>query len=147
MHKTIKKVGTDIEKMNFNTAVAQMMIFGNAVEKAGKISKENYKKLLQLVSPIAPFVTEEIWSNLGEKETMHKSSWPEYEEEKCKDKNVNIAVQINGKLRDTFVAEADLEDERVVEMAKSSEGYKKWVAEATPKKVIVVKNKVVNIVV
>jgi leucyl-tRNA synthetase len=88
-----------------------------------------------------------LWENLGEKGSIHTSSWPAYDPEKIENKNVNIAIQVNGKLRETFSSPINLSDEEVISMAKETEGYKKWVGEAVPKKIIVVKNKVVNIVI
>lgn len=146
MHQTIKKVGEDYERLQFNTAISQMMIFVNAVEKFSAITKENYTALLKLLAPVCPFVTEEIWNMLGENGSIHHSSWPIYDPAKIMNKNVNIAVQINGKLRDVFEAPVDLTDEEAISRAKETEGYKKWIGEHAPKKIIVVKNKIVNIV-
>lgn len=147
MQQTVQKVTSDYELLKFNTAVAQMMIYTNAVEKIGKISTEHYKKLLVLISPLCPFFTEEIWTSLGYGESVHKAEWPKVDETKLLQKNVKIAVQIGGKLRDVFECARDLSDEEVLVLARNTEGYKKWVGEAKPKKEIVVKNKIVNIVV
>ncbi len=147
LHQTIKKVTEDYEKLQFNTAIAQMMIYINAVEKSGSISIEDYKIFLKLLAPLCPFVTEEVWNNLGEQKSIHISEWPKYDEKKIVNKNVNIAVQVNGKLRDVFETETDSTDEKVIEIAKKTEGYKKWVGDSEPKKTIVVKNKIVNVIV
>lgn len=147
LNQTIKKVGEDYEKLQFNTAVAQMMIFVNAVEKVGTISTDDYKILLKLLAPLCPFFTEEIWHNLGEKDPIHISTWPKYDENKIINKTVNIAVQVNGKLRDVFTAQTDLDDASVIELAKETEGYTKWVGDAQVKKTIVVKNKIVNVII
>jgi leucyl-tRNA synthetase len=145
MHQTIKKVGSDIEKMYFNTAISQVMILCNQVDKQEKINLDLYKNILKLLAPLIPFVTEEIWQNLGETESIHKADWPKYEEAKCISKEVNMVVQIGGKVRDMFVVPYDTSDEEVIKLAKSTEGYKKWVTEE-PKKIIVIKNKLVNVV-
>ena len=151
----------DYEQLKFNTAVAQMMILVNAMEKLETINLEDYKILLKLLAPICPFVTEEIWAALphltspykGEEQnnsakvqSIHTSTWPTYDENKIIEKTANIAVQVNGKLRDVFQTEANKNDEEVIRLAKETEGYKKWVGEAEAKKIIVVKNKIVNII-
>jgi leucyl-tRNA synthetase len=146
LNQTIKKVGEDYELLKFNTAVAQMMIFANTLEKTETVNLEYYKTLLKLLAPICPFVTEEIWNSLVEKNSIHTSTWPKYDENNIQNKTVNIAVQIGGKLRDMFTCVADLSDEELVNFAKNTEGYKKWVGDAEPKKIIVIKNKIVNIV-
>lgn len=145
LHQTIKKCEEDFEKMQYNTAIAQMMIFVNAVEKAGGLTKDQFVKFVTLLSPVAPFVTSEILGNLKIKNV----AWPKWDAKKIQSKNVNIALQINGKLRDTFACAVDLGDEEVKKLAEQTEGYKKWIVEAGAqiRKVIVVKNKIVNIVV
>jgi len=146
LHQTIKKVSLDFELLKFNTAIAQLMIFVNHLDREEKISKETYKKLLQMLSPLAPFISEELWSKIGESESIHSSLWPAFDETKAKLKSVNIAVQINGKLRDVFEIAVDTPDEEVIATAKKTQGYLKWVGEVVPKKIIVIKNKIVNIV-
>ena len=147
LHQTIKKVGEDYEKLQFNTAIAQMMIFVNILEKNEKIPQEYFQILLTLLAPVCPFFTEEMWSRLGNTQSIHTSNWPNYDENKIVDKKVKIAVQINGKLRDVFETDTDSSDEAVTNLAKSTDGYKKWVNDQEPKKVIVVKNKIVNIII
>ncbi len=154
LHQTIKKVSNDYEKLQFNTAVAQMMTFINAYDKNENIDLESYKTLLKLLAPICPFVTEEIWESLtpalsigeGAMQSIHQEEWPKYDELQTIDKVVNIAIQINGKLRDTFSIATDSPDVEVLEVAKNREQYKKWVGEVEPKKIIVIKNKIVNVV-
>ncbi len=149
LNQTIKKVSEDYEEWKFNTAISQMMIFVNEIEKQEFIDLKTYKILLQLLSPICPFFTEEIWHNLGEKKSIYLSTWPTFDSKKIINQNVNIALQINGKLRDTFTCSVDLGDEEVKKLAENTGGYKKWIIEAGVqiKKVIVVKNKIVNIVI
>lgn len=146
LHQTIKKVSLDLELLKFNTAIAQLMIFVNSIDKVQYISRKTYKTLIQMLSPLAPFVAEELWSRIGEIGSVHTSAWPEFDEAKAKEKNVNIAVQINGKLRDVFGVSVDTPDEEVISMAKKTDGYQKWVGQAEPKKIIVIKNKIVNVV-
>jgi leucyl-tRNA synthetase len=150
INQTIKKVGEDYEKLQFNTAVSQMMIFVNAVEKQVGISLDHYKILLKLIAPICPFFTEEVWSRLngdgGAYQSIHLSTWPKYDESKILNKTVKIAIQIDGKLRDVIEVDYDTPEEVVKEKAKQTEGYKKWIGEKVPKKTVVVKNKIINIV-
>jgi leucyl-tRNA synthetase len=150
LHQTIKKVGEDYERLSFNTAVAQLMIFVNVIEKLEKVNIEDYKILLKLLAPICPFFTEEIWKNLGEKKSIHLSTWPKFDQKKTINKNITFAIQINGKVRGEFEGVVDMKDEDVVKLCKETETYKKWITEAgviEPRKIIVVKNKLVNVVV
>jgi leucyl-tRNA synthetase len=102
IHKIIKKVTEDIEAMRFNTAISAMMIAVNDLEKLSQISKENYQLLLQLLAPFAPHFTEELWSGLGNKKSIHISKWPKYEAKFIIDDEVNIMVQVNAKVRERF---------------------------------------------
>jgi leucyl-tRNA synthetase len=147
IHQTIKKVGTDIENFKFNTCVSQLMICLNEFEEKG-CSKEELEDFLKILAPFAPTLCADYL----------KSDWPAYDENKLVANVVNIALQINGKLRATFEAELNAEDEAVKELAKNTEAYKKYVLEVVdedgklkenlePKKLIIVKNKIVNIVI
>lgn len=154
LHQTIKKSQEDIEKLQFNTAIAQMMIFVNAVEKVGNINLSDYVSLLKLLSPIAPFVCAEIFENLKKnfakeikKQKIDFINWPTWDSKKIINQNVNIALQINGKLRDTFTCAVDLSDEEIKKLAENTEGYNKWVKGNEIKKIIIIKNKIINIVI
>jgi leucyl-tRNA synthetase len=146
LHKTIKKVTEDIENFKFNTAVSQMMILVNAME-SGEFTREDYISFVQVLAPFAPHLTEEVWSLLGNKESIHVSVWPKYDEKYLVTANVTIAIQIAGKMRGTIEITRDSDDETVKNLVKSHEIYKKYVGEMEPKKVIVIKNKIVNIVI
>ncbi len=146
IHKTIKKVGEDIESFKFNTAISQLMICINAMEKAENVSIDSYKILLQVIAPFAPHITEEIWSSLGHTTSIHAEAWPKYDETKLIEKEVTIVVQINGKMRGSFVTEPGKTDEDLKNLAQKTEGYVKYVGASEPKKIIVVKDKIVNIV-
>jgi leucyl-tRNA synthetase len=146
LHKTIKKVGEDIEHFKFNTAVSQMMILVNAMEK-GSYTKEDYTTLLKVLAPFAPHLTEEIWSLLGNTSSIHIASWPEYDESKMKVDSVTISLQVNGKLRGTFSAPFNATEDVVTGLAQDTEMYKKHVGETGVKKVIVVPNRLINIVI
>jgi leucyl-tRNA synthetase len=138
IHQTIKKVGEDIENFKFNTAVSQMMICLNEFEKGG-LSDDEYQKFMTILAPFAPEIASEF---VGK-------DWPIYDESKIVSNVATLAVQINGKLRGTLETEMDNSDENIIALLKDSETYKKHVTEVSlePKKIIVVKNKIISIVI
>lgn len=146
IHKTIKKVEHDILNMAYNTAVSSLMILLNTYDEQEKITKADYHVLLTLLNPIAPHITEELNESLGY-EMICKSPWPTYDEEKTKDSELVIGVQINGKLRDEIKIEVDEDKEKVLEKALSQEKIQKYIEGKEIIKTIVVPNKIVNIVV
>ena len=146
LHKTIKKVTEDIENFKFNTAVSQMMILVNAME-SGNFTKEDYSVFLQVLAPFAPHLTEETWSLLGNTSSVHTSVWPTYDEKHLMTSQVTLAIQIGGKMRGTIEIVRDSSDEDVISVVKAHEMYQKYVGEVEPKKIIIVKNKIVNIVI
>jgi leucyl-tRNA synthetase len=145
LHKTIKKVGEDIENFKFNTAVSSMMILVNSME-SGSFTKADYSSLLKLLAPFAPHIVEQVWHELGNDTFIHKELWPVYDEAKLIDESVTLAIQIAGKMRGTIEIPRDSEDSAVMSLVKEHEMYKKYVGENEPKKVIIVKNKIINIV-
>ncbi|MCX6781903.1 MAG: leucine--tRNA ligase [Candidatus Magasanikbacteria bacterium] len=147
MHQTIKKATHNIESMRFNTAIAKMMELINEISKENKITPEYYGLLILILSPFAPHMCEEIWQTLGHKKSLALEAWPEYSEELAKDSEITLAVQINGKLRDTLEVSADITETEAKDMAVASEKVKKWLEGKEPKKVIYVKGKLVSIVV
>ena len=147
LHKTIKKVGEDIESFKLNTAISTMMILVNALEKEEKINEEEYEKLLIILSPFAPHITEELWESLGHKESIFKEKWPEFNPELIKDETINLIIQVNGKLRDTLEVPSDISEDEAREKALNSEKIKKWTENKEIKKVIFVKGKLINIVI
>lgn len=146
LHKTIKKVGEDIEGFKFNTAISQMMILVNAME-AGSFTKDDYINLLVILAPFAPHITEQIWSELGNGSSIHSQIWPKYDETKLIENEVTITFQVGGKLRGTFVVPFGSTDEVILNQAKTLENYSKYVGEVEPKKIIVIPNKLINIVI
>lgn len=146
VHKTIKKVTEDIEGFKFNTAVSQMMILVNAMEK-GRYTKEDYLLLLTILAPFAPHITEQLWLEMGNTTSIHKVSWPAYDPHKTINTVVTYAFQINGKLRATIDFARDSEENEVISGIKSHEIYLKYVGDMEPKKVIFVQNRLVNIVI
>lgn len=146
INKTIKKVGEDIENLKANTAIAAMMSMVNDFYDKG-INKAEYKTLLKLVCPFAPHVAEELWSMLGETSVLSLESWPEYDENKTQESSVQIAVQVNGKLRATISLPVDCEQQLAIDTALADEKVQKAVEGKSIVKTIVVKNKIVNLVV
>jgi leucyl-tRNA synthetase len=147
LHQTIKKVTSDIEEMKYNTAISQMMIFVNTVEKEKFITKEVLEKFITLLSPFAPHIAEEIWEKLSDEQETIDKTWPEHDETLIVDDELEIVVQVNGKIRDKMTIPADLPEDQVKEKALALENIEKWVAGQDIKKVIYVKGKLVSVVV
>ncbi len=146
LHKTIRKVGNDIDGLKYNTAVSEMMKFMNVV-KISQISQEDFEKFLKILSPFAPHITEEIWEGLGHDSSIHLEEWPIHDEGLAKDDVYMIAVQINGKVR----AEIEVRDEDFEEDVKdkvfSDLVVQKWIGDQEVKKSIYIKNRIFNIVI
>ena len=147
MHQTIKKVSEDYERMKFNTAIAALMSLANDISAAGTLTVDEYKTVLKLLCPIAPHICEEMWESVGGEGFCSMALWPEYCEEKTIDSSVEIAVQVNGKLRATIMLPRDMAKEDAIEAAKADERVKPLVEGKTIIKEIAVPNKIVNIVV
>ncbi|OGZ05114.1 MAG: leucine--tRNA ligase [Candidatus Lloydbacteria bacterium RIFCSPHIGHO2_01_FULL_49_22] len=145
-HQTIKKVTADIEDFAFNTAISQLMIYANHLEKLSSINSDTFKEFVVLLAPFAPYVAEEIWHTLGESDSVHKELWPIFDETKTLSEALAIAVQVNGKLRDTFSIARGAGEDEIVALAGRREGVLKWLEGKEIKKVIYVKDKLVNIV-
>ena len=148
IHKTIKKVSEDIENIKFNTAIASLMALMNDINAVGSINKKEYAIFSILLNPFAPHVTEEIWStcNLGDGMVVDQP-WPEYDESKCKANEIEIAVQVNGKIKTKLMVPAEAEQAEVIALAKADENVKKSVEGMNIIKEIYVKGRLVNIVV
>lgn len=147
MHKTIKKVSEDIENMKFNTAIAALMTLLNAIYDKGSINRAEMKTFILLVSPFAPHIAEEMWSELGFGEMLAKDGvWPTFDEAKCVDDSVEIVVQINGKIRAKLTVPVDISNEDAIAQAKSDEKIAEELSGKNIIKEIYVKGKLVNIV-
>ncbi len=146
-HQTIKKVTEDYESLNFNTAISQMMIFINAVYKEGYLPKEYALGFVKVLSPLCPHLGEELWELLGNKKTIAYEAWPTYDEEKTKENTVEIAIQVNGKVRDTIKVSKEISKEDLEKEALNSEIIKKWTESKEIVKTIVVPGRIVNIVI
>ncbi len=147
LHQTIKKVGEDIEEMKFNTAVAQMMILLNELEKQEEISATHYSLFIILLSPFAPHLAEELWQKLGHKESIQKENWPEYDVNLIKAEEFELVVQINGKVREKILVPAEIGEAEVKELTMKNEKVLKWLNGQEPKKIIYVKGKLVSMVI
>lgn len=143
LHRTIKKVGEDIENFKFNTAISQMMIFVNAAEKSG-VTKSQYERLLQVLAPIAPHVSEEIWHELGHTDSIHISAWPAYEESMLKEDEVMIAVQISGKSRGAIPMPTGSAQDAVQVAAQAYAA--KWLEGKEVARVVYVADRLINFV-
>ena len=147
MHKTIKKVSDDIEKMKFNTAIAALMSLVNDFYKAGSITRGEFRTLLLLLNPTAPHITEEMWQNCGFEGYIHNAEWPSYDEDKTRDDEIEIVFQINGKIRGKMSVAAGLDRDALSEFVMAKDEVSAAVGDKQIVKVIAVPDKLVNIVV
>ena len=147
LHKTIKKVSEDIEAMKFNTAVAQLMILLNEMEKAQDVPLEIFKTFLILLSPFAPHIAEELWHNLGHQDFILHQPWPQYDPKLLEEETFTLVIQINGKVRDQIEAPMGISEREAKELALTSEKIQKWLKGKKIQKTIFVKDKLINFVV
>lgn len=146
MHKTIKKVSEDIENLKFNTAIAAMMSLLNVIYDTKQINRAEFLSLLVMLNPFAPHITEELYSTNGYGSMMNERSWVAYDEAKCKDQTVEIAVQINGKIKAKINASVDLSKDEVLAIAKAESRIVEELNGKTITKEVVIPNKLINIV-
>jgi len=145
-HRSIKKITEDYENLRFNTVISQLMIFVNEAYKAESLPKEAMEQFLQMLSPIAPHIAEELWQMLGHNETITYSDWPNYDEALTVDKQVEIVVQVNGKIVERVSIAADTEQDEMERIAKEISKVQELIEGKTIRKMVVVKGKLVNIV-
>ncbi|MBU0999600.1 class I tRNA ligase family protein, partial [Patescibacteria group bacterium] len=146
LHKTIKGVGEDLEKLKFNTAISKLMILVNMIQEQG-CKKETFKKFVIMLSPFAPHLAEELWEKFGHKESVLKEKWPAYNSKLVKDEIIELVIQVNGKVRDRLEVSADISEEEAKELAIASEKIKKWIEGKNIIKIIYIKSRLVNIVI
>ena len=146
-HQTIKKLGEDIEDLHFNTAVSQLMIYCNHLQKCNTVSKKLIEELVIILSPFVPHIAEEFWSLLGQSQTISYQSWPQYSEDLIQLDEVTIAVQVNGKLRANINVSKDSNESDVISEAMSLENVKKFTSDGNIVKTIYVPNRLLNFVV
>jgi len=145
-HRSVKKVTEDYENLRFNTAISQLMIFVNDAYKAEKLPRKALEDFTQMLSPIAPHIAEELWSRLGHGESITYAAWPSFDEAWTVDQEVEIVVQVNGKIADRISIAADTDEAEMERLAKLSARVQELTAGKTVRKVIAVKGKLVNIV-
>ena len=147
IHKTIKKVSDDYEKMKYNTAIAALMSLVNDFYKKGSVTKGEYRILITILNPVAPHITEELWEKYGNTELLALTPWPDFDEAKTVDDEVEIAVQINGKIKDKLTVPADADRTELEKLVLDSARIKELTRDRNIVKVICVPGKLVNIVV
>ncbi len=147
LNQTIKKVGYDIETFGFNTAISAMMIFVNHLNKQTVRPKAVIEKFVLILAPFAPHIAEELWEKLGHTNSLTYKPWPEYDKELIKEKEIELAVQVNGKIKDRIVVAAEVDEEQIKQKALNCEKVIAAMAGKEPKKIIVIKSRLVNIVV
>lgn len=146
-HQTVKKVGDDIDSLGFNTAVSQLMILTNAFIETGGVPSSFRSGYLQILSPFAPHMTEELWSQMGHAESIHRSAWPAYDPAKVTAATFELVIQINGKVRDKITVPSDISEEDAKTQALSTEKIKALLGDSTPSKIIYIKGRLVTIVI
>ena len=146
-HQTVKKVTEDYEALHFNTAISQMMIFINECYKSPSLSKDHIGDFLRLLNPVAPHITEELYEMMGNSESIATSNWPKYDPEKCKEDLVTVVIQVNGKIRDKMEVAINTPKEEIEKMALNLPKVIQFINGAPVRKVIVIPNKIVNIVI
>jgi leucyl-tRNA synthetase len=147
LHQTIRKVGGDIETFGFNTAISAMMIFVNHLARQEVRPRSVVDPFVLILAPFAPHIAEELWERLGHAQSLAYEPWPQYDAELAREKQVELAVQVNGKVKDRIVVAAEADEESVKVAALGNEKVVAALAGKTPKKVIVIKSRLVNIVV
>lgn len=147
IHRTIKKVTEDIEQMKFHTAIAALMTFVNEANESEGVSKSVIERFVLLLSPFAPHFGEELWQMLGHSETLAYAPWPSYSPELTSSDLVTIAVQVNGKLRDTLSVAPEMDKADLLKLAKKSEKVAQYLSGKTIQREVVVPNRLVNFVV
>jgi len=147
LHKTIKKVSEDINKLKLNTAISCLMVLLNKMEKQEKISLKCYLTFLILLSPFAPHITEEIWNRLGYKTSIFLKKWPKYNSKFIKKDTFVLIVQVSGKVRGKVCVNAGTSETKVKKIAIIQPNVKKWLSQKKIRKVIFVKDKLINFVV
>lgn len=145
-NQTVKKVTEDYEAMRFNTAISQMMVFVNEANKADTLPKAYAEGLVQLLAPIAPHICEELWEKLGHEGGISYVAWPTYDEAALVENEVEVIVQVNGKLKAKLTVARDTPQEKMEELAMNEEKVQNAIEGKTVRKVIVIPNKLVNIV-
>ena len=145
-HQTVKKVTEDYEQMHFNTAISQLMVFINEAYKTEALPYAYIEGFVQLLAPIAPHIAEELWAILGNEGGISYVAWPTYDEAQLVEDEIEVVFQVNGKVRSKVQVARDLSKDELEKTALADNAIKEHIAGKTVRKVIVVPNKLVNIV-
>jgi leucyl-tRNA synthetase len=146
LHKTIKKVSDDFSEFKFNTAIASLMELTNAIYQSGA-DRQVFSQLVMMLSPIVPHFAEELWEILGNKESIFKSAWPQYDPKLLLEENIELPIQVNGKLRSKIEVPRDILEDKLKELVLADPKVATWLGGKPPKKFILVPQKLVNIVI
>ncbi len=146
LNESIKKVTHDYESLSFNTAISQLMILLNYLTKLNSISKDSINIFLQLLAPLAPHISEELWEKLDNKGVISSASWPQYDEAALKRAEMEIVIQVNGKTRDKISVSSSITNEELEKLAAELQSVKKWTEGKTIRKIIVVPGRLINVV-
>ena len=146
MHETVQKVTNDIESLKFNTAISQLMICLNFLQKSYEIDRQSANTFLQLLAPFAPHIAEELWARIGNKPSIVDACWPKYDKAEIETSKHTVIVQVNGKLRAEYVVNGNISEDEIFEMAMSNDTVKKFVSGKNILRKIYVKGKILNIV-
>ncbi len=146
LHKTVKKVTEDLDRLSYNTAIAKLMELVNVWVKQKSIPKDSFGTFIKMLSPFAPHMAEELWSELENKKSISSEKWPKFDTKLIKEDIITLAVQVNGKVRATVEVPADISEKDAEKEALSNDNVKKWLEGKKPKKVIYIKGKLVSIV-
>jgi len=146
LHQTVKKVTSDIETFNFNTAISAMMIFANHLSKQAVRPKSVVEKFILILAPFAPHIAEELWQRLGHNDSLAYEPWPQYDEQLVKEKQIEMAVQVNGRIKDRIIVPAGADDKDIQSQALISEKVKAAMSGKPAKKIIVAKPRIVSII-
>jgi len=147
LHETIKKVGEDIENLRFNTAISQLMILVNALQKLPQVSRTAVLQFIQILAPLAPHIAEELWERLGEPAGIQSVSWPAYDPAKLKSTEVKLVFQVNGKHRGDALVPVGLPQDQALEIARGNERVAPFIEGKNVKRVVYVPGKILNLVV
>lgn len=146
LDQTIKNVTEDIENLQYNTAISELMILTNAMFNEKTVSLEVYSTLLLLVSPFAPYIAEELWSQLGNKNSIHGQRWPKPKRKKTGEETITIVIQVNGRVRDEIEVSSGISEKELTKVVAGREKVRKWIGPDKIKKVIYIPKKLINIV-
>ena len=146
LNESIKKVTNDYESLSFNTAISQLMILLNYLTKLNRISKDSINIFLQLLAPLAPHISEELWEKLDNKGVISNASWPQYDKAALKRDEMEIVIQVNGKTRDKTSVSSSITNEELEKMAVELQSVKKWTEGKIIRKIIVVPGRLINVV-